>query len=472
MNKFDLCSRSRREFLALAGNGFFGTAMTYMLAGDGTLRAAPGTNPGPTLPAKAKACIFLFMVGGPSHIDTFDPKPALARFNGTKHDFPAYGPIGARSGVLGRSPFRFPPRGRSGIEISELFPRLGDCADHMAIIRGTFADSNSHNPATLQMTTGTIRQGMPSVGSWIYYGLGTANRNLPGFVVLLNRNSPPIGGPLAWSSSFLPPQFQGSVFGRDNRPAISNARSASNIPEDEQRRQLEVLNALNRNHRATAPHFPELDARIASYELAFAMQKEAPDAVDLSQESAETLRLYGIGNDPRGSSPLSSDSFGRDCLTARRLVERGVRFVQLFHGPGWDTHGNNDSLHRTLCGQTDQPIAGLLADLKRRGMLDETLVVWTGEFGRTPIGGAGGRDHNAPGFTSWLAGGGIRGGVVHGATDELGYAAVEGRTCIHDLHATILHQMGLDHERLTYRYNGRDFRLTDVDGHVIREIVA
>jgi hypothetical protein len=464
--------QSRREFLSQAGNGFFGTAMAYMLASDGTLRAAPTTNPVPTLPAKAKACIFLFMVGGPSHIDTFDPKPALVRFHGTKHDFPAHGPIAARSGVLGRSPFHFSPHGQSGIEVSELFPRLGACVDDLAIVRGAFADSNNHNPATLQMTTGTIRQGMPSVGSWIYYGLGTDNRNLPGFVVLLNGNSPPVGGPLAWSSSFLPPRFQGAVFGRDNRPAISNARSASNIPGDEQQRQLEVLNALNRSHVASAPHFPELEARIASYELAFAMQKEAPDAVDLSQESAETLSLYGIANDPKSSKPLPSDSFGRDCLTARRLVERGVRFVQLFHGPGWDTNGNNDGGQRTMCGQTDQPIAGLITDLKRRGMLDETLVVWTGEFGRTPIGGAGGRDHNAPGFTSWLAGGGIRGGVVHGATDELGYAAVEGRTCIHDLHATILHQMGLDHERLTYRYNGRDFRLTDVGGNVIREIIA
>ncbi|MEI7686931.1 MAG: DUF1501 domain-containing protein, partial [Planctomycetota bacterium] len=455
-----------------AGNGFFGTAMTYMLASDGALRAAPGTNSEPTLPAKAKACIFLFMVGGPSHLDTFDPKPTLARLNRQRHSFAAAGPIPAVTGEIKGSPFNFPKRGQSGIEVSELFPRLGDCVDDMAIIRGNFAHSNSHNPATLEMTTGTIRQGMPSIGSWIYYGLGTANRNLPGFVVLLNRNSPPVGGPLAWSSSFLPPHFQGTVFGRDNRPAISNARSASNIPEEEQRRQLEALNVLNRGHRATAPHFPELDARIASYELAFAMQKEAPDAVDLSRESAETLRLYGIGNDPRGSSRLPSDSFGRDCLTARRLVERGVRFVQLFHGPDWDTHGNNDGLHRTLCGQTDQPIAGLLTDLKRRGMLDETLVVWAGEFGRTPLAEGSGRNHHAPGFTTWLAGGGIRGGVVHGATDEFGYAAVEGRTHIHDLHATILHQMGLDHERLTYRYNGRDFRLTDVEGHVIREIIA
>jgi len=467
----DSYRQSRREFLSQAGNGFFGAAMTYMLASDGTLRAAPTTNPVPTLPAKAKACIFLFMVGGPSHIDTFDPKPALVRLHETKHNFPAYGPIAAKSGVLKGSPFHFSPHGQSGIKVSELFPRLGACVDDMAIIRGTFASSDNHNPATLQMTTGTTRQGMPGIGSWIYYGLGTENRNLPGFVVLLD--SPPYSGTLAWSTSFLPPRFQGTVFGRGNRP-VANTRSASNIPEDEQRQQLDALNALNRSHLATAPHFPELDARIASYELAFAMQRDAPEAVDLSKESAETLGLYGIGNDPKSSKPLPSDSFGRDCLTARRLVERGVRFVQLFHGkhPGWDTHGNNDGGHRTMCGQTDQPIAGLLTDLKRRGMLEETLVVWAGEFGRTPLAEGSGRNHHSSGFTTWLAGGGIRGGVVHGATDELGYAAVEGRTCIHDLHATILHQMGLDHERLTYRYNGRDFRLTDVGGNVIREIIA
>ena len=469
MNGFNLCGRTRREFLCQAGNGFFGTAMTYMLTSDGYLRAAPGTNPGPMLPVKAKSCIFLFMVGGPSHVDTFDPKPTLSRLNGVKHEFPAKGPIVAKSGVLKGSPFRFTPRGKSGIHVSELFPRLGDCVDDMAIVHGTHADSDNHSPATLQMTTGAIRQGMPSIGSWIHYGLGTSNRNLPGFVVLLD--SAPSSGTLTWSTSFLPPRFQGTVFGRGNRP-VANTRSASNFPEEEQRRQLDVLNSLNRSHLTSAPHSPELDARIASYELAFAMQKEAPDAVDLSQESAETLSLYGIGSNSKSSLP--SDSFGRDCLTARRLVERGVRFVQLFHGkhPGWDTHSDNDGGHRTMCGQTDQPIAGLLIDLKRRGLLDETLVVWAGEFGRTPFAEGSGRNHHPAGFTTWLAGGGIRGGVVHGATDEFGYAAVKGRTHIHDLHATILHQMGLDHERLTYRYNGRDFRLTDVEGHVIREIVA
>ena len=468
MNSANFCGRTRREFLCQAGNGFFGTAMAYMLARDGFLGSAQANAPAvPATPAgRAKACIFLFMAGGPSHVDTFDPKPTLTRLDGQNHQFPTIGLTPGKSGILKGSPFRFPKQGKSGLPISELFPELGSCADDMAILRGSYADSHAHGSATLQMNTGMIRQGFPSIGSWAYYGLGTGNQNLPGFVVIVNGS--PYSGAQNWSSAFMPARFQGTVFGQ-GRDTIANIRSAGNVATEEQRRQIDLLNTLNERHLASAPQNSELAARIASYELAFRMQAHAPEATDLTRESTETLQLYGIG------SGKPSDSFGRSCLTARRLVERGVRFVQLFHA-NWDTHGQNDAGHQRLCGQTDRPIAGLLKDLKRMGLLESTIVVWAGEFGRTPFaqkpGPDAGRDHHPTGFTTWLAGGGIKGGIAHGGTDEFGYAAVENRTHVHDLHATILHQFGLDHERLTYRYNGRDYRLTDVEGHVIREIAS
>jgi hypothetical protein len=449
------CGKTRREFFWQMGNGFFGTALTYMLAGDGVLQAAPtpapSRDPAPHFPAKAKACIFLYMVGGPSHVDTFDPKPELARRDGEN--------VREAGGRAMGSPFQFLPSGQSGIEVSELFPRLRQRVDDMAIIRGTYTDSNAHGSATMQMNTGYIRQGFPSLGSWMTYGLGSVNQNLPGFVVLVD--GAPYAGALNWASGFMPAAYQGTVFNTSAEP-VANLRAASRASLDEQRARLDLLNAFNQGHRAPTPQHGELAARIESYELAYRMQATAPETADTSRESDAVRRMYGIDESP-------SDRFGRSCLLARRLVERGVRFVQLYHS-NWDTHGGNNERHRQLCAQTDKPIAGLLADLKARGLLDETIVVWAGEFGRTPAGN-GGRDHHSRAFSTWMAGGGVKGGVVHGETDPFGYQVVNQRVHVHDLHATILNRMGLDHERLTYRHTGRDFRLTDVHGRAIEEIL-
>ena len=473
------CGVTRRQFLWQAGNGFFGTAIAHLLSREGLLggSALAATPPagGPRVtapalkavhvPAKAKSCIFLFMVGGPSHMDTFDPKPELVKRHGQKHKFALSQQLTQKaSGTLKGAPWAFHRCGQSGIEVSELFPHVGRCIDDVAVLRGTCADSAAHGAASLQMNTGHIRTGHPSLGSWAVYGLGSANENMPGFVVL--ANGAPYSGAQNWSSGFMPAAYQGTVFDGAGEP-IANLRNARGVSRDRQRRQLDLLDTFNREHLACEPDNGELAARIANYELAFRMQAEAPGVVDLGDESLETNELYGVGR------PETND-FGRSCLLARRLVERGVRFVQLYHS-NWDTHGENDPKHKQLCAETDRPIAGLLTDLKRRGLLDETLVVWAGEFGRTAVGGPdakGGRDHHAAAFTTWMAGGGVKGGMVHGATDELGFAVTEGRVHVHDLHATILHLMGVDHERLTYRHAGRDFRLTDVAGEVVREILA
>jgi len=471
------CGARRREFLWQAGCGFFGTALTGLLAGDGIIgRATAGglrDEDGPplaTLPphflGTAKACIFLYMVGGPSHMDTFDPKPELTARHGQKHDFAASGARTQKpAGILKGSPFSFARHGRAGIEISELFPALARHADELCVLRGLTADSSAHGTASLQMNTGFLRPGFPSLGSWATYGLGSENQDLPGFVVLPVSGTP-YAGAQNWSAGFMPAAYQGTAFNAKGEP-VSNLQSAGGVDAAEQRRRLDLLGQLNARHLEATPLNDELAARIASYELAFRMQSAAPEAVDFSRESAHMTQLYGLDR-------KETESFGRGCLMARRLVERGVRFVQLFHG-NWDTHGDNDNRHRINATQTDQPIAGLLQDLKERGLLDSTLVIWGGEFGRTPIGGIeknGGRDHHALGFSMWLAGGGARRGHTHGATDELGFNATEGAMHVHDLHATILHLMGFDHERLTYLHNGRDYRLTDVHGRVVQEILA
>jgi hypothetical protein len=475
------CGQTRREFLWEAGGGFVGTALAALLAGDGFLpRSAPAaempTGPdsplaprAPHFPAKAKACIVLFMYGGVSQVDTFDPKPELSRHDGKPIPTLDSDPVlkVRNPGALLGSTRRFARHGQSGIAVSDLYPHFARCVDDVAMIRGMYADSFAHGSGLLQMNTGFVRQGYPSLGSWVTYGLGTVNQNLPGYVVLLDQHGGPISGPPNWGSGFMPATYQGTQFRTSGDP-ILNLRPPGGSSAAQQRNQLDLL---ARPGPGPGGDDAELSARIASFELAFRMQAQAPEAVDLASESAETQRLYGL-DDPR------TERFGRRCLMARRLVERGVRFVQVYSGGGhndenWDAHGDVNKNHELHCGETDQPIAALLNDLKRRGLLDETLVVWTGEFGRTPTGQNGkGRDHSPRGFTAWMAGGGVKGGQVYGATDDFGYAAVENKVHVHDLHATILHLMGFDHTLLTYFHAGRDMRLTDVEGRVVRELVA
>lgn len=466
------CGNTRREFFTQLGNGFFGTALCWLLAQEGLLASEPfgyGKEPRPHHNPRAKACIFLFMVGGPSHMDTWDPKPELTRLNGQNHTFSPTARIGITprsSGPLRGSPFKFPRSGQSGIPVTDIMPNLATCVDDLCVIRSLHTDTAAHGAACLQMNTGFPRPGFPSMGAWATYGLGHSNQNLPGFVVL-GADTPPFGRAVNWSSGFLPKRFEGTALASGATP-VANLQPASNRTPDEQRYQLDLLHSLNRQHFERDPGNSELSARIASYELAFRLQSSAPEAVDLSRESDRVQRLYGI--DRRETEP-----FGRKCLLARRLVERGVRFVELFH-QYWDSHEFEESMLRKNCGEIDAPIAGLLKDLKQRGLLDETLVVWGGEFGRSPIlGGSiehGGRDHHANAFSMWIAGGGIKGGHIHGQTDDFGYGVVRDPVHVHDLHATLLHQMGIDHERLTFRHNGRDFRLTDVGGQVVRDIIA
>jgi hypothetical protein len=412
------------------------------------------------------------MYGGPSQIDLFDPKPELVKRHGKPIPnldkdplFKMRGP-----GPLLASSRKFIKSGNSGIEVSDLFPSVSRCVDDLAVIRSCYADSFAHGSGLLQMNTGYLRQGYPSLGSWVTYGLGTVNQNLPAYVVLLDHRGGPISGPPNWNSGFMPAVYQGTQFRTSGDPVL-NLRPPAEISRSQQRNELDLLAALNDDFDRSSPRNSELAARIASYELAFRMQTHAPEAVDLARESEATKRLYGLDNP-------TTEKFGRRCLMARRLVERGVRFVQVYSGGGhleetWDAHSDVNKNHERHCGETDQPIAALLTDLKRRGLLDETLVVWTSEFGRTPTGQNGkGRDHSPRGFTSWMAGGGIKGGQVYGATDEFGYAAIENKVHVHDLHATLLHLMGIDHKLLTYFHAGRDQRLTDVSGRVVKELLA
>ena len=459
---------NRRQALCRLGNGFGALGLASVLVTEGFLstgQAAPvaAVNPlapkAPHFTPRAKRVIFLFMNGGPSQVDTFDPKPALAKYAGQLKD----GTTRQKAaGKLLPSPFKFQKRGQSGIEVSELFPHVAQCIDDISVIRSMHTNTPNHEPSLLMMNSGETQPTRPSMGSWLTYGLGSENQNLPGFVVLCPGK--PVVGPQLWSNSFLPGIYQGTHINNarlDPRRVIEHVAN-QHLPRDAQRRQLDLLQQMNAAHLQERGGDDQLEARIASLEIAFRMQTDAQEAFDLSRETTATRRRYGEG------------AFANACLIARRLAERGVRMTQLYYGDGqpWDDHGDILN-HRNHARQSDQPIAALLTDLKSRGLLDETLVLWGGEFGRTPASeGSKGRDHNSKGFTMWLAGGGVRGGYVHGATDEFGSTAVEKKVHVHDLHATILHLLGIDHERLTFRYSGRDFRLTDVHGEIVQEILA
>jgi hypothetical protein len=465
MTTFDpnFAGLTRRDWLRRMGGGFGALGLAGVLASEA--KAAPAMNPlapkAPHFAPKAKRVIFLFMNGGPSHVDTFDPKPMLA----TRSGEPA--PESVRKGRNGAgklmpSNFKFARYGRAGIDISELYPKVAERADDLCVIRSMYTDVPNHEPALLMMNSGVIQPTRPSLGSWLTYGLGSENQDLPGFVVLCPGK--PVVGPQLWSNSFLPGIYQGTHINNravDPKSIIAHLANKS-LGKDAQRGQLDLLQRMNEQHLESRTGDPQLEGRIQSLEMAFRMQFEARDAFDLAQESPATRALYGEGK------------FADACLIARRLAERGVRISQVYYGDGqpWDDHGDMEN-HRDHARKSDAPIAALLADLKARGLFDETLVVWGGEFGRTPTSqGSKGRDHHNTGFTMWLAGGGVKGGHVHGSTDEFGWNAVEDRVHVHDLHATILHLMGIDHEKLTYRYSGREFRLTDVHGEVVKGIIA
>lgn len=472
----DFCHRTRREFLWQAGAGFTGLGLTSLLDGDGFFTrqavAADGVTPyvnplapkEPHFQAPAKAVIFLFMYGGPSHIDTFDYKPTMEGMDGKIVPVKTFGRGGHKNeGRIVEPRWKFRQYGESGKWVSDLFPHVGSCVDDIAFLHSMTAESPIHGSAMLMMNSGKILSGSPAIGSWVNYGLGTVNENLPGFVVMLDPTGGPISGAKNWSSGYMPATFAGTVVRSKGSP-ILDLKPPAGMSRDVQRTLLDSLSASNNAHLAARADNTDLAARIASYELAFQMQQHAPEAVDLAQETQDTLSLYGL-DDPK------TEEFGRRCLLARRLVERGVRFVQLYAGgahndDNWDAHGNLEKNHNFHAGRTDKPIAGLLKDLKQRGLLDSTLIVWGGEFGRQPTAEYGvdsGRDHNSYGFTMWAAGGGIKGGVSVGATDELGAAAVEEPMHVRRLHATILHQLGFDPNRLSYFFNGLDQKLVGVE---------
>jgi len=471
----------RRDFLLRSGGGCGAIALTALLTSEGLMQAAAGneaaggvSNPlaprRPHFAPRAKRAIWLFMHGGPSHVDLFDPKPDLVKYAG--QPLPdSFGMVMTRRKVATNpllGPVRpFRPRGRSGLEVSDFLPHIASVADELCVLRSVHGDSVNHPQSVYQMNTGHILMGRPSVGSWVSYGLGTENQDMPAFVVLPDPGGGLKGGPPAWGSGYLPATYQGTTM----RPGASPILHLAPQPEvslDRQRQTLDFIRQENERHLAARDFDETLSARINAYELAYRMQAAAPEVVDLSRETAETLKLYGIGE-------KQTDEFGTRCLLARRMIERGVRFVQLYSGDtnGWDAHSDVDKNHSEYCGKTDKPVAGLLIDLKQRGLLEETLVIWGGEFGRMPMSEQGtGRDHNPWGYSVWLAGGGVKGGFAYGATDPLGLRAEENKVHIHDLHATILHLLGLDHESLTYFHNGRDERLTDVAGNVVTDILA
>ena len=456
-----------------AGGGFASLALADLLANDARA-ASPLTAKPSHFRAKAKHCVFLFMNGGPSQVDTFDPKPALSKFNGTPYTGDAkVGSNGRAVGHLMQSPFEFQAHGQSGLPVSSLFPNIARFADDLCVIRSMHADTAAHASGCLQMNTGSIFIGKPSLGAWLNYGLGSVNQNLPGYVVMTDPQGGPIGSASNWTAGYMPAAYQGTLFRSGNSPLLDLATPAGTSAST-QRRSLDLLKTLNEEHLKMRPEDTELAARIESYELAYRMQSEALHAVDLAGESAATREMYGI-NDPRTAD------FGRKCLFTRRLIEKGVRFIQLYSGGGhleqtWDGHSDCVANHRRHAAETDRPIAALIADLKRTGLFEDTLLIWGGEFGRTPTSegvGKQGRDHNWHGFSMWLAGAGVRGGQAIGATDELGFKAVEERCHVSDLHATILHLMGVDHERLTYLHQGLNQRLTGVEEHhVVRKVLA
>ena len=465
---------TRRELLGTFGGGIGGLALADLMARE-KLRGAGGGNPlapkPPHFPAKAKAVISLFCYGGASHIDTFDPKPELLRAQGQA--MRGVGDVVVSQGFPGGlmpSPWTFKKYGECGMEVSELFPHVAEHVDDLALIRSMVARSNDHAPALFEMNTGTVLAGHPSVGTWLTYGLGSENENLPGFIVFTDYRGGPIGGPPNWGNGFMPAAYQGTQFRSVGDPVV-DLNPPKEISREGQRKWLDLLRRLNEEHLNRNPQDSELTARIASYELAYRMQSRAPEAIDISRESEATRRLYGLDE-------KVTEYFGRQCLMARRLVERGVRFVQIYSGggnfqPSWDAHWDLESNHGLHARETDKPIAALIRDLKGRGLFDSTLILWHGEFGRMPISQRmDGRDHNPYGFSVWLAGGGVKGGTIVGETDHYGYRAVRDKKSIHDLHATILHLMGLDHEKLTYHHNGRDMRLTDVAGNLLQEILA
>jgi hypothetical protein len=467
---------TRRDFLSRCGMGFGALALGSVLSEVlGPQAAASDLSPlqpkAPHFPARAKRVIHLFMNGGPSHIDTFDPKPELTKYHGK--EIPIKLGTERKTGAALGSPFKFRKYGQSGIEVSDLFAKTAESIDDICVIRSMHADVPNHEPSLMLMNCGDARLVRPSVGSWLTYGLGSENQNMPGFITMCPGGYP-IQESQNWQSAFLPGVFQGTYIDTkhtDVEKLIENVRS-NYVSTKEQRAQLDLLQQLNAEHQRRRQNDAQLEARVQSFELAYRMQMDAAEAFDISREPEHIRDLYGPGVQ------------GRQMLIARRLIERGIRMVQVWHGEGqpWDSHDDIEVNHRRLAGECDQAIAALLKDLKQRGLLDDTLVIWGGEFGRTPTvelpqaganqGKVNGRDHNHYGFTTWLAGGGAKGGTVYGATDDFGFKAVEKPVHVHDLHATILRLLGFDHEKLTYRYAGRDFRLTDVHGNVIPDLIA
>ncbi|HZT42561.1 MAG TPA: DUF1501 domain-containing protein [Chthonomonadaceae bacterium] len=468
---------TRREMLSRLGGGFAALSLAGLLTEEAQAASAPRVlNPlapkKPPLPAKAKRVIFLFMNGGPSHVDTFDPKPMLSKYHGQPLPYSNL-PTERKTGTAFRSPYPFVRCGKSGIEVSDIFPHIGACIDDICVIRSMHADVPNHEPSLMLMNCGEARLIRPSLGSWVTYGLGSENQNLPGFIAMC-----PYGYPIQdtqnWQSAFLPGVYQGTYIDpskTDIEKIIEHIKNRYTT-QPEQRQQLDLLQQLNRKHLAQHADDAQMEARIQSFELAYRMQMDATDAFDISKEPESIRKMYGDG------------VYARQVLIARRLLERGVRFIQLYQGAGqpWDNHDDLEQGHRELARQSDQPIGALIKDLKQRGMLDDTLIIWGGEFGRTPTvelptpganqGKKNGRDHNHYGFTMWMAGGGVKGGQAYGATDEFGFKAVENPVHVHDLHATILRLLGFDHTKLTYRYAGRDFRLTDVYGNIVPGLLA
>jgi len=480
--RLDQMLLSRRQWLGRCGMGMGALALSQLMGSTDLLGARTASaetislNPlavkFPPMRARAKRAIHLFMNGGPSHVDTFDPKPLLDQFAG-KTLPGAHRSTERKTGAAFPSPFKFQKYGKSGIEVSDLFAKTAQCVDDMCIIRSMHADVPNHEPSLLLMNCGDARLVRPSVGSWVTYGLGSENQNLPGFISMCPGGYP-IQESQNWQSGFLPGTYQGTYIDTQHTEIEKLISYVKNNYEGQpdQRKQLDLLLQLNERHLDQRQQDPQLEARIQSFELAYRMQMDAADAFDVTRESKQTLEMYGPGTQ------------ARQLLIARRLIERGVRFVQVWHGQGqpWDSHDDIKDNHARLARECDQGIAALLTDLKQRGMLEDTLVIWGGEFGRTPTvelptpgsnaGHVNGRDHNHYGFTTWMAGGGVKGGYVHGSTDETGFAAADKPVHVHDLHATILHLLGFDHEKFTYRYAGRDFRLTDVYGEVVKEIIA
>ncbi len=468
-------ARTRRDFLVRAGGGLGAIALSWLLERNGYGADKSSGNPlaakQPHHEPRAKSVIFMFMVGGPSQVDLFDPKPELTRWHGKP--LPSSFGMPVSQFTKGDTPLLastrpFAKHGKSGLDMSDLLPNLATCADDLCLLRSCWCTSIVHAPAMYELHSGRTQMGYPSLGSWVTYGLGSVSDNLPAYCVMLQPEGTPEGGAPCWSSGFLPAVYQGTLLRRGSSP-ILNLKPPADVTRERQRRTLDLIQQMNQVD--LDPHDTELSARIATYELAFRMQQHAPEAVDLSRESAATRQAYGL-NDRRTAD------FGTRCLLARRLVERGVRFVQLYSGGGplitqWDAHDDINANHEKMCGHVDQPIAAMLKDLKTRGLLDSTLVVWASEFGRTPMSQGGkGRDHNPYGYTMWLAGGGVKGGQTIGATDEFGLKAIKDRISVNDFHATLLHLLGLDHEKLTFLHNGRDERLTDVAGRVVEQVLA